>query len=200
MSDSNYLEKWEKKKKKKEREEGESRGKRQGCCTKFRVATNSTNVFFQFFEHLKVTFEKLNHSLGAQVSCHNIIHSFLMTLTSYSIRIQLHKLGKAASSFLSLSLRFQRPDPFYLQGDNFLLSLSPLFSPMCNVVRIIYIFVTSRCSRVRDNICRMRTIEEHYLVFFTFFRNSSVIVASYLGIIVHTKAVLSMNGSHHKST
>lgn len=49
--------------------------------------------FFNFFEHLKVTFEKLNHSLGAQVSCHNIIHSFLMTLTSYSIRIQLHKLG-----------------------------------------------------------------------------------------------------------
>ena len=30
--------------------------------------------FFNFFEHLKVTFEKLNHSLGAQVSCHNIIH------------------------------------------------------------------------------------------------------------------------------
>ena len=86
--------------------------------------------FFNFFEHLKVTFEKLNHSLGAQVSCHNIIHSFLMTLTSYSIRIQLHKLGKAASSFLSLSLRFQRPDPFYLQGDNFFYRYH-LFSHQC---------------------------------------------------------------------
>ena len=86
--------------------------------------------FFNFFEHLKVTFEKLNHSLGAQVSCHNIIHTFLMTLTSYSIRIQLHKLGKAASSFLSLSLRFQRPDPFYLQGDNFFYRYH-LFSHQC---------------------------------------------------------------------
>ena len=86
--------------------------------------------FFNFFEHLKVTFEKLNHSLGAQVSCHNIIHSFLMTLTSYSIRIQLHKLGKAVFSFLSLSLRFQRPDPFYLQGDNFFHRYH-LFSHQC---------------------------------------------------------------------
>lgn len=86
--------------------------------------------FFNFFEHLKVTFEKLNHSLGAQVSCHNIIHSFLMTLTSYSIRIQLHKLGKAVFSFLSLSLRFQRPDPFYLQGDNFFYRYH-LFSHQC---------------------------------------------------------------------
>ena len=86
--------------------------------------------FFNFFEHLKVTFEKLNHFLGAQVSCHNIIHSFLMTLTSYSIRIQLHKLGKAASSFLSLSLRFLGPDPFYLQGDNFFHRYH-LFSHQC---------------------------------------------------------------------